>query len=155
MGDLFSIHTLIIQIINLGIVLFILHKFLFKPYLGYVLEQEKKQKQIEKSTETIRLLQEKSEKEIQSLFAEANMKAASIREQAKGVATSQAEEIIVEAHEQAKRISDRAHEHISILERELQERYTQTVTQSVLSLNKKMFLEKADTNTDFIQTHIK
>ena len=46
--ELFDLPSLIIQAINLAIIIFVLHRFLFKPYLATLQEEEAKRKKLEK-----------------------------------------------------------------------------------------------------------
>ncbi len=48
--DLINIQTLIIQTINISIVVFVLWRFLFKPYLAHIDEETEKQRLFDENT---------------------------------------------------------------------------------------------------------
>ena len=51
--DAFNLWSMLIQVVNLAIVLFILKKFLFKPYLALVQKTETEQAEIASVHETM------------------------------------------------------------------------------------------------------
>jgi large-conductance mechanosensitive channel len=47
MGAFVNLGSFIIQFINICIIIFVMNKFLFKPYLAYLKKEEKKRKELE------------------------------------------------------------------------------------------------------------
>lgn len=146
-----NISVLIIQIINLAIVIFLLRKFLFKPYLAYVVKQEEKQKAIDEAANTIAAIKNDAEKEANAILADAHENAHSVREKAESLADAQAKNILADAAETAKRIEQKASSDIALVEKQLKERYSDDVLQAALAMNKKLFQDEADKNEAFFQ----
>lgn len=106
--DAFNLGSMLIQIVNLAVVLFVLKKFLFDPYLKLVEKTEKEQKEIASVHETVAKIRKDAEAEATSLVSDAHKKAFEMREHAAKNAQKNADEIVVQAEEQARIIRERA-----------------------------------------------
>jgi len=106
---------LLAQIINFGIIVFLLKKFLYKPVLTML---DKRRKEIEKGlelTEKAKTEQEKFEKKRDTLLDEARKQAKSIIDEAKKQGKEKEKEIIANAHKESAEVLDRAQKHIEEL----------------------------------------
>lgn len=110
---------LIAQIINFGLLVLILAKFLYRPIVNKI---EKEEKELKKAKNKLRQLQEKKEslseksekmtkkakEESRNTIEEAEQVAENIKQKAKKEAEEQKEEILKQAKEEAKQISSQA-----------------------------------------------
>lgn len=130
-----------------------LRKFVFKPYLAYVAEQEIKQKQIDEAADTIARIREEAEKEANKVIALANAQAFEIRNNAKSVAQEQADQIVADAQEQASIIQKKAQKDIETQKRKVEKELKQEALGLALAINKKLFKSKSKANAEFITSH--
>jgi F-type H+-transporting ATPase subunit b len=100
----FTVETLVLQTIILGIILWVLHNFLFKPYLKYLDEFEEKQKKIEDDYKNIDNLLLEAEEKKQAIISEARTTSKEIVANAEELAKKKKEEILASAENDAKAI---------------------------------------------------
>jgi len=141
--EAFNFGSMLIQVINLGVVLFVLKKFLFDPYLKLVEKTEADQKEIASVHETVAQIRVQAEKEANELVSEAHKKASEMREHAAKNAQKNADDIVDQATEQARIIRERAEGEITVLE--------QT---AAVSLNKKLLGQSNTARQDFMKAHL-
>lgn len=106
--EAFNLGSMLIQIVNLAIVLFVLKKALFDPYLKLVEKTETDQTEIANVHATVEKIRKDAEKEATSLVSDAHKKAFEMREHAAKNAAKNADDIVAQAEEQARIIRERA-----------------------------------------------
>jgi len=99
-----DIKLLIAQIVNFGILFFLLSKFLYKPITGMLDERRKKVEQSLKDSDAATLQLEKAQSEAEKIREKAYGEANEILKNGKIAASSEATEIVKKASDQADRI---------------------------------------------------
>jgi F-type H+-transporting ATPase subunit b len=154
MADAFNIGSMMIQVINLGVVLFVLKKFLFDPYLKLVEKTEADQKEIASIHETVAQIRAEAEKEANELVSDAHKKAFEMRENAAKNAQKNADDIVNQATEQARIIRERAEGEITVLEQNFSKRMKEGVMTAAVELNKKLLGQSNTARKDFMKAHL-
>ena len=152
--DAFNLWSMIIQLVNLAIVLFVLKKFLFDPYLKMVEKTEHDQKEIAHVHATVEKIRKDAEKEANMLVSDAHKKAFEMREHAAKNAAKNADDIVAEATEQARIIRDRAEGEIHALEQTFSKRMKDGVMTAAVELNKKLLGQSNTARQDFMKAHL-
>lgn len=152
--QLFDPQALIIQAINLVIVLFVLWKFLFSPYIKKLDEEEADRQalaaDIEKSDTMLSDAQEASKKIEDDAMADANKKTKKIIENAE----LQAEDIRNQAKQDAEELRTKE---VEALEQERKKIYAELkdkVLDVAIKMNEKIFTDKTS-HADFLKKNIK
>jgi F-type H+-transporting ATPase subunit b len=145
---------MLIQIVNLAIVLFVLKKALFDPYLKLVEKTEKDQKEIANMHATVEKIRKDAEKEANSLVSDAHKKAFEMREHAAKNAQKNADDIVAQAEEQARIIRERAEGEITALEQTFAKRMKEGVMTAAVALNKKLLGQSNTARQDFMKAHL-
>lgn len=152
--EAFNFWSMLIQVINLGVVLFVLKKFLFDPYLKLVEKTEADQKEIASMHETVARIRAEAEREANELISEAHKKAFEMREHAAKNAQKHADDILAQATEQARIIRERAEGEITVLEQNFAKRMKEGVMTAAVSLNKKLLGQSNTARQDFMKAHL-
>jgi len=145
---------MLIQVVNLAIVLFVLKKFLFTPYLALVEKTEKDQAEINAMHETVEKIRKDAEKEATALISDAHKKAFEMREHAAKNAAKNADDIVAQATEQARIIRERAEGEITALEQTFAKRMKDGVMTAAVELNKKLLGQSNTARRDFMKAHL-
>ena len=145
---------MLIQIVNLAIVLFVLKKALFDPYLKLVEKTEKDQKEIADVHATVAKIRKDAEKEATTLVSDAHKKAFEMREHAAKNAQKNADDIVAQAEEQARIIRERAEGEITALEQTFAKRMKDGVMTAAVELNKKLLGQSNTARRDFMKAHL-
>jgi len=82
MGAFVNLGSFIIQFVNICIIIFVLNKFLFKPYLAYMLTEDKKRSELEKAYDEMEEAKKEAKKEAKLILDEAKKDAESIKKNA-------------------------------------------------------------------------
>lgn len=145
---------MLIQVVNLAIVLFVLKKFLFTPYLALVEKTENDQAEIASVHETVAKIRKDAEKEAISLVSDAHKKAFEMREHAAKNAQKNADDIVDQAEEQARIIRERAEGEVVALEQSFAKRMKDGVMTAAVELNKKLLGQSNTARKDFMKAHL-
>jgi F-type H+-transporting ATPase subunit b len=145
---------MLIQIVNLAVVLFVLKKALFDPYLKLVEQTEKEQAEIASVHQTVEKIRSDAEKEATKLVSDAHKKAFEMREHAAKNAEKHADDIVVQATEQARIIRERAEGEITALEQQFAKRMKDGVMTAAVELNKKLLGSSNTSRRDFMKAHL-
>lgn len=97
-------YLLIAQIVNFGIIFFVLKKFLYKPIITMI---DKRKKEIDESLEQARKIEheeEKAKEKQDKLVSEAKKEARSIIDEAKKQGEEQKRQIVADAHKEAQAV---------------------------------------------------
>lgn len=150
MWEFFNLWSFIIQFINICIIIYLLNRFLFKPYLKYLDLEDKKRQDLEKAHEDLEVIKEKATNEAKNLIEEAKEEAKFIKKQWRELTKQEAEVILNHAKLEAVRIKTKWLEDVenerSILYNEIKEK----ILNIALKLNEQLFIDSKP-NIDFIK----
>lgn len=152
--DAFNFWSMFIQVINLGIVLFVLKKFLFDPYLKLVEKTEHDQKEIAHVHEAVKKIKKDADDEATALLSEAHKEVSKMRKSAEDNAQKHVEKIIHHAEEQAKIIEETAKAEIQVNEQAFMKRMKDGVMVAAVELNKKLLGQSNTARMDFMKAHL-
>ena len=101
-----TVETFVIQFIILLVVLWVLNKFLFKPYLAYLDKWEDRQKKLENDYNNIDKLISEAEEKKEDILKSAREKAGVLISDAESLAKTKKESILSKADLEAKAIME-------------------------------------------------
>lgn len=148
-----TVETFVMQFIILLVVLWVLNKFVFKPYLAYLDEWEAKQKKVQEDYNNADALLEEKRKQGEGLLEKARSKGNAVIEEAESLANSKKDKILADAESQARETLNLAQ---SQIEKERQSMLSQVKSNMIdvtLKLNQKLFKD-SHASKDFIEKHI-
>ena len=148
-----SLDTFIIQFIILLLILWVLKKFIFVPYLEYLDEWEEKQKKLEEDYKHIDDLVNKAKEKKKSILDEARKKADEMIVEAEWVAKKRREEILEKAEEEAKAIIESWKTEIEKEKLSMLSEVKSNIIDLVLKFNKKLFGDEK-ISKDFVEKEI-
>jgi len=148
-----TIETFVIQFVLLIIVLYVLNRFIFKPYLAYLDEWEEKQTKLEKDYKNIDKLVKDAEKEKKKVLTDARKKGNSIVEEAKALGKQSRETILETAEKEAKDIVEASKVEIQQQELAMMSSMKSKVIDLTLRLNEKLF-HNEKVSKDFLEKNI-
>lgn len=150
MDVLLSLSTVIVQAINLAIVLFVLKKYLFTPYLAHLDEEAKKRADLELKSRDAEALVVAAKSEAQGILSEAKKDAATIRSGAESQAKISAQDILSRAEREASATRSRAVSDMESEKRSLERELTSRVMDVALSINAKVFGKQSAAHKDLV-----
>lgn len=148
-----TVETFVIQFVILLIVLWVLNKFVFKPYLAYLDEWEAKQKKVQEDYNNAEKILEEKRLEGESILEKARSKGNAVIEEAESLANAKKEKIITEAETQAKETAEVAKSQIEKDRQSMISGIKKNVIDMTLKLNEKLFKD-SKVSKDFIDKHI-
>ena len=151
MNSFINIWSFLIQFVNIVIIIFILNKFLFKPYLKYLTTEEKKRKELEEAHVKLSEIKADALKEAKDIVDDAKKESHFIKDEAAEIAKEEALEIVNWAKDEADKIKVKAHLDIDNERKALYSDLKDKVLEVALRINEKLF-SKSDVNADFIKT---
>jgi len=135
------------------VVLWVLNKFIFRPYLAYLDEWEAKQAKVQEDYNNAESILEEKRKQGDQLLEKARVKGNTVIEEAEALANSKKDAIISDAEAQAKDYSDSAKVQIERERESMLSGIKSQVVDTALKLNAKLFKdEKA--SKDFVEKNI-
>jgi len=137
-----TVETFVVQFIILLIVLWVLNKILFKPYLAYLDKWEENQKKLEEDYKNIDKLIKEAEEKREAILAEARAKAEMIINEAEELAKQKKSEIIEKAEKEAKSIIEAGRNEIEKEKLSMLNWVKSKLTDLILKFNKKLFGEE-------------
>jgi len=149
----FTLETLIIQSIILFIVLWVLNKFLFKPYLAYIDKWNKEQQKLKNDYENIDSLLKKAEADKEDILKNAKIKADEIIKDAENIAKQKKSSILESAETEAKFILEAWNIALEKEKLSMLNWVKSNLIDIVLKFNKKIF-SSSDLNKDFVEKQI-
>jgi len=152
--DAIHFWSMFVQVINLAIVLFILKKFLFTPYLKLVDKVEAEQAEIDRIYTIIDKIKKDAEGEASKILWNATTRATEIRESAVENAQKHAYKIIADAEKKAQLALEKADNEIKSVELDFQKRMKEGVMTAAVSLNKKLLWQSNTARQDFMKAHL-
>jgi len=148
-----SLDTFIIQFIILLLILWVLKKFIFVPYLEYLDEWEEKQKKLEEDYKHIDDLVNEAKEKKESILDEARNKADEMIVEAEWVAKKRREEILEKAENEAKAIIESWKTEIEKEKLSMLSEVKSNIIDLVLKFNKKLFGNEK-ISKDFVEKEI-
>lgn len=148
-----TVETFIIQFIILLIVIWVLNKFLFKPYLAYLDEMELKQKKLEVDYKNIDKLIKNADSDKEEILKEARLKWGEIMSEAENIWKKKRENIIFRAENDAKDLFESARSEIEKERLFMLNSIRLNVVNLVIKLNSKLF-KKENITKDFIEKEL-
>lgn len=149
----FTLETMVIQTIILFIILFVLNKFVFKPYLSYLDEESEKRKRLEEDYNNISKLNKEALEKNEAILAEARKNAEVIMRNSENLAKKEATLIKQQAENEAKGIKNSA---LSEIQKEKEGMLNSIKSKSIdliLNFNAKLF-DKEKVNKDFVEKEL-
>lgn len=149
----FTLETLVIQLIILSTILWVLNKFIFKPYLKYLDEETNKRKKLENDYNNIEKLNREAEEKKQNILTEARKEGEEIRKNSGDLAKKEAQTIREKAEDEAKSIKTSA---LAEIGKEKESMLSDVKSKSIdliLKFNAKLF-DKQKVNKDFIEKEL-
>lgn len=137
-----SLDTFFVQFIILFVVLWVLNKFVFKPYLAYLDEWEEKQKKIEKDYKNIDNLVNGANEQKENILKEARQKSDEIISEAQVAANSKKSIIIEKAENEAKEIVESGRRQIEKDKLSMLSDARWNIVDLIVKFNKKLFWEE-------------
>ena len=101
-----TLETFAIQTVILLVILWVLNKFVFTPYLAYLDQIEEKQKKVEEDYKNIEHITREAEKNAENIISEARLKWESLIGEAETIAKKKRETILAKAESEAKDFLD-------------------------------------------------
>jgi len=148
-----TVETFVVQFIILLIVLWVLNKFLFKPYLAYLDKWEDRQKKLEEDYNNIDKLIFDANNKKEGILEDAREKATNLIQDAEGLAKSKKESILAAASGEAKSIVESWKATIEKEKLSMLNWVKSKLTHLILKFNKKLF-GKEELNKDFIEKQL-
>lgn len=140
-----TIETFVIQFILLIAVLYVLNKYIFKPYLAYLDEWEAKQKKLEEDYKHIDTLVSDAEKKKEEILKKARTKGDSIVSDLESLGKTKREEIVAKAEIEAKNLLDSSKLEIEKERLSMMNSLKSGVIDLVLQMNSKLFGDEKHT----------
>ncbi len=148
-----TVETFIIQFIILLIILWVLNRYLFKPYLAYLDKWEDRQKKLEEDYKNIDKLIKEAEEKKEAILSEARQKSDAILSDAEEMAKQKKNSIIEKAEQEAKTIVESGKNEIEKEKLSMLNWVKSKLTGLVLKFNKKLFWEEK-LNKDFVEKQL-
>lgn len=150
MEGLVDFGALAVQAVNLGIVAYVLKRFVFSPYLAYLDEESAKRDDIERSHELVLIAEEDARKKAEDIVNEAKREGKTIREESKTLAKQESSLIVFEANKEADAVRAKALSDIDSERRALEESLRAKVVSVALKINEKVF-GKSEANAELVK----
>lgn len=150
----FTLETIVVQTILLLIILWVLNKFLFRPYLAYIDQEAEKRKKLEQEYKRISQLTQDAENEKQVLLQEAKKQAQNIQKQAEEIAKKEANHIKELAILESQTIKNSAYNDIKKEKQNMLQDIQKNVVVLIMKFHEKIF-QNEKINKDFIENEIK
>ncbi len=148
-----TVETFVIQFIIILIVLWVLNKFVFRPYLAYLDEWEAKQKKVQEDYNNAEAILEEKRKQGDDLLEKARSKGNSVIEEAESMAKSRKDSILLEAQTQAQESLMQAQSQIEKERQSMLSQIKKNMVDITLRLNEKLFKD-SKVSKDFIEKNI-
>lgn len=149
----FTLETIAIQTIILVLILWVLNKFVFKPYLSYLDEENEKRKKLEADYNNIEKINKEALETKEELLKEARIEADKIRQSAKDLAVQEANVIKQKASDEATSLKSSAQAEILKEKQSMLNDVKSKSIDLVLKLNAKLF-DKEKVNKDFVEKEL-
>ncbi|MCH8518632.1 ATP synthase F0 subunit B [Candidatus Gracilibacteria bacterium] len=148
-----TVETFVIQFIILIVVLYVLNRFIFQPYLIYLDEWEVKQKKVEDDYKNIDALVAAKNKEAEKLLADARVKGNTLIEEAEARAKKKEAKILMQAEEASAALLESSKKQAEQEKKSMLTEVKASILDLTLRLNEKLF-KNEKVSKDFIEKNI-
>ena len=148
-----TIETFVIQFVLLMVVLFVMNKFVFQPYLKYLDELDAKQTKLEEDYKNIDKLVKDAEDKNKKILSDARKKGNTIVEEAKALGEKSRNTIVADAEKEAKEMISVSKVEIAQEKRAMLNSIRSKVIDLTLRLNGKLF-DNEKVSKDFLEKNI-
>lgn len=152
--ELVNLGSLLIQLINLSVVVYVLYRFIFKPYLAFIDEETAKREAFEENARSAEHIISDARKEAGIIMEAAKNEARSLVADSEGLAKKEHALIVAEARQEAEQIKAKASKDIENERQALHNELRERVLSIALRANEKLF-GKNEANAEFIAKVIK
>jgi F-type H+-transporting ATPase subunit b len=152
--ELVNLGSLLIQLVNLSVVVYVLYRFIFKPYLAFIDEETAKRETFEENARASEHIISDARHEAGVIIEAAKSEARSLVADAEGLAKQEHVLIIAEARKEAEQIKTKASKDIENERQALHNELRDKVLSIALRANEKLF-GKNEANAQFIAQVIK
>lgn len=149
----FTLETIIVQTLLLAMILWVLYKFVFKPYLKYLDEESEKRQKLEQDYIKIEHLNNEAQSKREELLSEARAEAKRLQDDALHIARQEAQQIVEKAENDAVNIKNQALGDITKERESLASEVKKWAIDLILKFNAKLFGD-AKIAKDFVETEI-
>lgn len=153
MSGFVSLDTFIIQFIILLLIIWVLNKFIFVPYLKYLDKWEDKQKELEEDYKNIDKLISKANKEKDKILKDARKESEGIISEAEKIAKNKRNSILEKADLEAKWIINSGKAEIEKEKLSMLSEVKTNIVDLVLRFNKKLFWNEK-ISSEFVEKEI-
>lgn len=148
-----TVQTFVIQFIILLVVLYVLNRFIFKPYLAYLDEWEAKQEKVKQDYENADAIIAEKTRQGDEILEKARSKGNTIIEESESLAKAKKEKILADAEVQAKDMKTVAEKEIENQKNSMLSDAKSKVLDLALKLNEKLFKDEK-VSKDFLEKNI-
>jgi len=153
MSGFVSMDTFIIQFIILLLIIWVLRKFIFIPYLKYLDKWEDKQKKLEEDYKNIDALIAEANEKKESILKKARKKSDEMLSEAEAIAKNKRNSLIEKAEAEAKGIIESGRAEIEKEKLSMLAEVKSNIVDLVLRFNKKLFWSEKISN-EFVEKEI-
>lgn len=148
-----TVETFVIQFVILIVVLYVLNRFVFQPYLSHLDEWEAKQRKVEEDYKNIDALVDEKNKEAEKILSDARLKWNILIEEAELRAKNKEASIVKAAQESADSILESAKTQAENEKKSMLSEVKANILDITLKLNWKLF-KNEKVSKDFIEKNI-
>lgn len=152
--ELVNLGSLLIQLINLGVVVYVLHRFIFKPYLAFIDEETAKREAFEENARAAEHIISDARKEASAITEAAKNEARALVADSEGLAKQEYALIVADARKEAEQIKAKASKDIENERQALHAELRERVLSIALRANEKLFGKK-EANAEFVAQMVK
>ena len=153
MWEFINLGSFVMQLINIGLIIYVLNRFLFKPYLAFIKEEDKKRTEMEYAYKNIDMLKEDAKKDAETIIKYANIEAKNIRAGMEVQAAKEREKILNDATLEWKEIIEYAKEETEKMKISMLQSIKMNVLDLALKLNSKVFWKEV-VNKNFLEREL-
>jgi len=153
MSGFVSMDTFIIQFIILLLIIWVLRKFIFIPYLEYLDKWEDKQKKLEEDYKNIDALIADANKQKESILKKARKQSEQMISEAETIAKNKRNSLLEKAEEEAKAIINSGRAEIEKEKLSMLSEVKSNIVDLVLRFNKKLFWSEK-ISSEFVEKEI-
>lgn len=131
--------SLVVQAVNIAIVITVLSKFVFKPYLAHIDAEMETRKSLEEKTRSSDELLKAAKLEADKIIDEAKSKAQETREEARALAKQEASLVLFEANKEADAVRSKGLADVENERTALESGMKTRILEIAIKLNSKLF----------------
>ncbi|MDD2916371.1 MAG: ATP synthase F0 subunit B [Candidatus Gracilibacteria bacterium] len=152
--ELVNLGSLLIQLVNLSVVVYVLYRFIFKPYLAFIDEETAKREAFEENARAAEHIISDARKEAGTIMDAAKNEARAIVADSEALAKKEYSLILSDARKEAEQIKVKASKDIENERQALHNELRERVLSIALRANEKLF-GKSEANAAFIAQVLK